>query len=143
MHRVSRARPNRRAQALLTPIAAIGFVWLAMDPFFKLAGEPIIGWPALLVAIAGFWSTSRGTFAFAAGGRTVNLPVAFCVIAVAVVMYWGNTCHFNHKSVYDEPGQAPVVVFDHAGCGRLEDHKHDVAQAKKRTRPRGIDLDAR
>jgi len=84
------------------------------------------------VAVAGFWSTSRGTFAFAAGGRTVNLPVAFCVIAVAVVLYWGNTCHFNHKSVYDEPGQAPVVVFDHMGCGRLEDHKHDVAQAKKR-----------
>jgi len=49
-------RNNTSKAALYAPIAAVGFVFLALDPFVKVGGEPIVGILPFAVAFTGFFA---------------------------------------------------------------------------------------
>ena len=53
---------------------------------------------------------------------------------VGVILYWSNTCHYNRKTYYSKGINPPVTVSQNyaRGCGSNTQHRHDVAQAKKR-----------
>lgn len=114
---------------LLTPTMGVGFVYLAFDPFLKLAGEPIVGWPAMFISMAGYFATASGSFEV----KGIKIPCAALVILVGGTLYWSNTCHYNRKTVYQNNSVAqPVTVSDNRGCGSVANHIEHVDDAKKR-----------
>jgi len=114
---------------LLTPTMGVGFVYLAFDPFLKLAGEPIVGWPAMFISMAGYFATQTGSFEV----KGIKIPCAALVILVGGTLYWSNTCHYNRKTVYQNNKSAPeIIVPDNRGCGSVANHIENVDDAKKR-----------
>eukprot|EP00968_Pinguiococcus_pyrenoidosus_P025145 scaffold5532_cov263-Pinguiococcus_pyrenoidosus.AAC.9 len=67
--------------ALYAPIAAVGFVYLALDPFINVGGEPIIGLVPLALAMTGF---------FANGGKGIykSGATAVLIFGIGTILKW-------------------------------------------------------
>jgi hypothetical protein len=94
----------------------------------QVVSEPLVGMPAFLVAMIGFYGTKSG--AFCVGGFRV--PAAVVVVAVGTILYWSNLCHYNKNGSFDEYGQQPLTVNDPRGCGSNANHREDVDDAVDR-----------
>ena len=101
-----------------------------MDPWLLIASEPVTAYPSLWISMAGYFATRHGSFEV----KGIKIPCAALAILVGAILYWSNTCHYNRKTSYSKGINPPVTVSQQyaRGCGSNTQHRHDVAQAKKR-----------
>ena len=70
-------RPHFAKAALYAPVAAVGFVWLALVPLTEVAKEPIIGLAPLALAFTAFFAEAgKGVYPKLSGGGALLIALA-------------------------------------------------------------------
>jgi AGZA family xanthine/uracil permease-like MFS transporter len=77
-----------------TPLAGVGFVWLAFSPMISIATHPMMCFLPFMVVIFGFFGNVR----YPVYGK-ITFPIALMAILMSVIFGWAGACERSTKDL--------------------------------------------
>jgi hypothetical protein len=92
-------RSHLSKAALTSTLAAVGFVWLAFEPFVQVCKEPIVGiLPLALVFTAFFSNRGKGYYGKVTGGGALIIMLLGILLKwVGAAKYYGSVSFMQHQ----------------------------------------------